>query len=79
MTQPDDESLHHHVSQVPNINSLALQQQQLETALANFPSNMDKNERWKAIAATVDGKNKKDCIVRFKFLREQVKLRKGNT
>jgi DnaJ family protein C protein 2 len=57
----------------------ALQQRQLETALGKFPSSMDKNERWKAIAATVDGKNKKDCIVRFKFLREQVKLRKGNT
>ena len=45
------------------------QQKQLEEALRTFPSSMDKNERWKCIAKAVNGKTKKDCVVRFKALR----------
>ncbi|CAK9034707.1 DnaJ homolog subfamily C member 2 (Gliosarcoma-related antigen MIDA1) (Zuotin-related factor 1) [Durusdinium trenchii] len=48
------------------------QQQALEEALQKFPSSMEKNERWKAIAKSVDGKTKKECVARFKFLRAKV-------
>jgi DnaJ family protein C protein 2 len=34
---------------------------------------MDKNERWKAIAKGVPGKTKKDCVERFKAIREAVR------
>ncbi|CAM9216178.1 unnamed protein product [Heterosigma akashiwo] len=37
---------------------------------------MEKNERWKAIAAGVEGKTKKDCISRFKELRAAVQAQK---
>lgn len=47
----------------------ASQQQQLEAALRKFPSSMDKQERWRAIGAAVDGKTKKQCVQRFKELR----------
>jgi len=48
----------------------AEQDQQLQDGLAKFPTRMDKNERWKKIAAAVEGKTKKDCVQRFKAIRE---------
>jgi hypothetical protein len=54
------------------------EQTKLEAALAKYPASMDKNERWKAIAAAVGSKNKKQCVARFKVLREQIlKAKKG--
>jgi len=53
------------------------QQSALETALKEFPSSMDKNERWKAIAKAVSGKSKKACVSRFKFLRAKVLMKKS--
>merc|ERR1719215_147360 len=48
------------------------QQKALETALQKHPASLDKNERWKLIAADVPGKTKGQCVERFKFLREQL-------
>lgn len=49
------------------------QQKQLEAALAANPASMETNERWKAIAAAVEGKTKKECVARFKLLREKLR------
>lgn len=45
----------------------------LQEMLRKFSADMDKNERWKAIAKGVPGKTKKDCVGRFKAIREAVK------
>lgn len=50
----------------------AAQQAALQKALRDFPASMDKNERWKSIADAVPGKSKKECIARFKEVREAV-------
>ena len=50
----------------------AAQQQALERALVQYPASMDKHERWRGIAAAVEGKSKKQCVERFKFLRTAV-------
>jgi DnaJ family protein C protein 2 len=42
----------------------------LQEGLKKFPSTMDKNERWTNIAKGVPGKSKKDCVQRFKIIRE---------
>mmetsp|Transcript_16961 Transcript_16961/g.33613 ORF Transcript_16961/g.33613 Transcript_16961/m.33613 type:complete len:618 (-) Transcript_16961:51-1904(-) len=47
-------------------------QTMLEQALKKFPPTMEKAERWAAVAKEVEGKNKKQCIQRFKFLREKI-------
>lgn len=45
----------------------------LQEGLAKFPASLDKNERWSNIAKSVPGKTKKDCVVRFKAIREALK------
>ncbi|CAE7799713.1 DNAJC2 [Symbiodinium sp. CCMP2592] len=55
----------------------AEQQQALEKALQRHPASLDKNERWKLIAAEVPGKTKAQCVERFKFLREQLSKASG--
>lgn len=55
----------------------AEQQQALEKALQRHPASLDKNERWKLIAAEVPGKTKAQCVERFKFLREQLSKAKN--
>jgi len=52
------------------------QQVALETALATFPTSMDKKERWTKIAECVPGKTAKDCVARFKSIREGIKSAK---
>ena len=49
------------------------QDQLLQKALATYPASMDKNERWSSIAAAVPGKSKKECVQRFKAIREALK------
>lgn len=45
----------------------------LQTALATYPSSMEKNERWSSIAKMIPGKKKKECVDRFKEIRENLK------
>ncbi|KAL7490284.1 hypothetical protein ACHAW6_016032 [Cyclotella cf. meneghiniana] len=45
----------------------------LQEMLRKYPADMDKNERWKAIAKGVPGRSKKDCVERFKAIREAVR------
>ncbi|CAM9216098.1 unnamed protein product, partial [Heterosigma akashiwo] len=49
------------------------QQAALEEGLKKHPASMDKNERWSAISAGVEGKTKKQCVERFKALRAAAK------
>ena len=48
----------------------------LERALAKHPASMEKNARWKAISADVPGKSKKQCIMRFRQLRQELLAKK---
>jgi len=45
----------------------------LQEMLRKHPASMEKNERWKLIAKGVPGRTKKDCVQRFKAIREAVK------
>lgn len=49
------------------------QQKQLELALKKFPPSMEAQERWTKIAEAVPGKTKKQCVDRFKMLRDAIK------
>merc|ERR1719362_2278980 len=44
------------------------QQKSLETALKKYPASLSANERWTSISKDVEGKNKKQCVERFKYL-----------
>jgi DnaJ homolog subfamily C member 2 len=52
------------------------QQRLLEVGLKKYPASMDKAERWSKIAADVPGKTRKDCISRYKQLREELQAKK---
>jgi DnaJ homolog subfamily C member 2 len=54
----------------------AEEDQQLQAGLAKYPASMDKNERWTKIAEEVPGKSKKDCVERFKTIRDALKAKK---
>jgi DnaJ family protein C protein 2 len=49
------------------------QQKQLELALKKFPPSIEAQERWTKIAEAVPGKTKKQCVDRFKVLRDAIK------
>lgn len=51
------------------------QDQLLQDGLAKFPATMDKNERWDCIAKSVPSKTKKECVQRFKTIREALLLK----
>ncbi|XP_054715484.1 dnaJ homolog subfamily C member 2-like [Uloborus diversus] len=53
----------------------AEEQQLLEQALKTYPSSTE--ERWEKIAACIPGRDKKDCIKRYKDLVEMVKAKKA--
>jgi DnaJ family protein C protein 2 len=44
----------------------------LQDGLASNPATMDKNERWTNIAKCVPGKTKKQCVARFKAIRDAI-------
>jgi len=52
------------------------QDKQLQDGLAKYPATMDKNERWASIAKMVNGKTKKQCVGRFKAIRDAIKNKK---
>mmetsp|Transcript_8676 Transcript_8676/g.24943 ORF Transcript_8676/g.24943 Transcript_8676/m.24943 type:complete len:627 (-) Transcript_8676:159-2039(-) len=52
------------------------QDKQLQDGLTKFPASMNKNERWTSIAKEVPGKTKKDCVQRFKAIRDAIKNKK---
>lgn len=56
----------------------AEQDQNLQSALATYPATMDKNERWTSIAKSVKGKSKKECVQRFKEIRNAIKEAQKN-
>lgn len=49
----------------------------LQEMLRMYPADMEKNERWKMIAKGVPGKTKKECVDRFKAIREAVRQGKS--
>ena len=49
----------------------------LQEGLRKYPASMEKNERWKSISACVPGRSKKECVERFKAIREAVKKGKN--
>jgi DnaJ homolog subfamily C member 2 len=51
----------------------AEQDQHLQNGLATYPATMEKNERWTKIAKGVMGKTKKECVQRFKEIRNAIK------
>lgn len=53
------------------------QQQALEKALKDVPATLDPKERWNQIAERVPGKTKKQCVDRYKELRDAVKAKAG--
>jgi DnaJ family protein C protein 2 len=54
----------------------AEQEVQLQNGLATYPASIEKNERWTSIASGVTGKSKKDCVKRFKEIRNALKAKK---
>lgn len=52
------------------------QDKALEAALSIFPAAMEKNKRWTSIAKSVEGKTKKQCVQRFKEIRDALKNKK---
>jgi DnaJ family protein C protein 2 len=52
------------------------QDKQLQESLVKFPATMDKNERWTSITKNVPGKTKKECVDRFKGIRDAINSKK---
>jgi DnaJ family protein C protein 2 len=52
------------------------QDRALQAALAKFPATMAKNKRWTSIANSLEGKTKKECVERFKEIRDALKYKK---
>lgn len=48
------------------------QQTALEAALVKYPASIPANDRWNQIAAAVPGQTRKQCVARYKWLREQL-------
>lgn len=49
---------------------------QLQKGLSAYPASIEKNERWSSIANGVTGKSKKECVMRFKEIRNALKAKK---
>eukprot|EP01067_Filipodium_phascolosomae_P009091 Filipodium_phascolosomae@DN8015_c0_g1_i1.p1 len=55
------------------------QQDCLEKALTQFPSSLPPGVRWNHIAEMVAGKSKKECISRFKQIRDALKAQRSSS
>jgi hypothetical protein len=55
------------------------QEQQIafENALLAYPNYLEKSERWSAVADSVEGKSRNQCMARYKFLKEFVAKKKA--
>jgi len=53
------------------------QHKALEEGLVKYPSSMETNARWDAISAGVPGKSKKDCLARYKAIKEEVQAKRA--
>ena len=51
----------------------AKEQTALEAGLQTFPSSMDKKERWAKISQAVGTRTRKQCVARYKHLKEKVR------
>lgn len=49
------------------------QQKALEAAIKKHPATIPAKERWELIASEVSGKTMKECVERFKYLKERLK------
>ena len=52
-----------------------VQQKSLEAAIKKHPASLPALERWEKIAQEVEGKNMKECVARFKELKERLKAK----
>lgn len=52
------------------------QQTALKAALLQFPSSMEKAERWTKVAEQVEGKTKQQCLAWYKYLKDYVAKQK---
>ena len=50
----------------------------LQEMLRKYPADMEKNERWKMIAKGVPDMTKKDCVERYKAIRDAVQKKGKN-
>lgn len=49
------------------------QQKSLEAALKKYPGSLPVKERWEKIAAECEGKSMKECVERFKWIKDKLK------
>jgi DnaJ family protein C protein 2 len=77
-TPGEDHTESNHSIETEPVEWTAAQQSALERALRDFPASMDKTERWRSIAAAVPGRSRKECIERFKEIREKVLASKAS-
>ena len=75
--EPEPEKI---INQIPVVQKAAglgiwsqEQQSALEVALKKYPVTMPAKLRWEKIASQVDDKSFKDCVERFKYLKEKMK------
>jgi energy-coupling factor transporter ATP-binding protein EcfA2 len=54
------------------------QQVAFENALLEFPSSIEKAERWSNIASKVEGKSRQQCLARYRFLKAFVAANKSS-
>lgn len=64
-------------TQTSNNHWTQTQQKQLEKALKRHPGSLPVKERWAKIADDVDGKDMKQCVQRFKEIREKIRQKKA--
>lgn len=68
------EKLENQLFEMAVVNDLWDQSQQecLERGLLQYPSSLEKIERWTKISEMVPGKSKQQCLARYKFLKAWV-------